>query len=395
MNAKFLIFCFIIPLSYLWSEPLKVIPNIRQSGIDGMDIYTDNSTGHTHFLWCDQNTGSICHIQILNSKQKSEPNCIYPTNQVFSQCLYEVDMHGLHDSKHIFAVFSGLNNAQNQDVFFIETSDDGKTWSKPISVSQVQTHDTLNRTHPNIILNSHTKRVYVTYKINDSGETVLKFVTRAPNSEYFSKEAKISGNYDIDYGTFLVFNQQKMPIINIWSVRTQSKLGIIRTQNGGVTWQNEKSWEGYCKKETDKILYVLTDEQAIPNSVMSQCIAENGEYYIRVSDNFGFDWNYDIVTNKIMLQNGNPNMCGNLENINDAFIIFTYKENDQDYVGLLSKNIQKPIISLKGPNEGKILDFHTTNCFMRENKPVVRLIVFEKQKNSEDLFDMMIYENNE
>ncbi len=218
--------------------------NVITVAESNMDIlfqkhFLDQTDKSAHFIYAVRT--KLAFTELFYRKMTSEgvlgtPLRLFP-NQKHLQIS---DISGAHDGSTIFIAGNvRRNNSQYYDVYFMESTNGGKTFSSPVAVPRDKMDDEEHRFEPNIRYSLANERIWIGYRKGSLEDTSdIAFVSRPKGSSIFSKEKSVSsysGNRtplrfeivdqmnDVTWATFL-------------TAYGRDRLYTSESINNGVTW---------------------------------------------------------------------------------------------------------------------------------------------------------------
>ncbi len=216
-------------------------------------LYTDFSTSRTYIFYGYNKTAGVNKESYL-CFQEFSANGDLMRSPCFQQkrMVENVSVAGDSDGQHIYLLYSarrkmrstscagGLNEGC-YDVFFMETKDNGETWTEPAPVNHA-VNDGYNRYMPSIISVPSTKRLHIVY-VQGSPRTKGEFIyhnTRASGSIVFGP-AKAIGAWPSIESLFLGHMVKgASPVLVLVCECVGTKLQFYYSLNGGNSFSSFK-----------------------------------------------------------------------------------------------------------------------------------------------------------
>jgi len=147
---------------------------------------------------------------------------------------------GFDNGKSLIIAYSGPRNTNPEmnDIYTIDSSDGGATWSKPLPVSRENMTDEKQRSRPNLLV-TLAKRVFLFFECNKS----ICFSSRPWGSQLFGNEKVLSTkqlqsrivSYEIDTRPSTVLVSWMSP------KNGEATWEVVFSQDNGVNWGKD-SW---------------------------------------------------------------------------------------------------------------------------------------------------------
>jgi len=242
-------FCIISSCFCVWEKPQL----IRKNDVTSKpSLFADNNSGKTYVFYSVQKNNGASSENYICFKIYQRGDFITPREQCIRQQYQAVDVSvtgSIGNMTSLFLAFSatrrsggskcesGLTDGCN-DIFIMESNDEGQTWSNPIPVPRTDMNDPANRKLPAILYIAEIGRLFIAYCYEGA---YIRFVTRPKGSQIFQNEAIINYQRDPEL-TDLVFaytysngNLALHMFIQKHVFETPSIVWFGSTDNG-VTW---------------------------------------------------------------------------------------------------------------------------------------------------------------
>lgn len=275
-----------------WTKP-KTIVNVG-SGFSAEDIYTDPTTGITHFLYFHVlKDPVVTYVQLFPNQ-----SIAFSKNFSMDNARYYADARilGQDDGKNIMVMLNAKkrNPAYVADVFYADSKDGGKTWSAFTAVPRTRMDDSVNRYSTAVIFIKETKRHFIFYQVSNDK---IAYVSRAAGSTTFSREKIIytdAGYKQLDGSLDATYSMQgNNPILHVFWINIDNKKNYIYYMNSptnGASWStaiqlnNEPTSSGMAMS--------LAGKPAVSNRTIMTYHKDGHDSPLRVqqSSNNGASW---------------------------------------------------------------------------------------------------------
>lgn len=256
--ATILIICIILVYHCsAWTDPILVNKTYNSLVSKVMNVYTDPISKDTHILWLT-NTNKITYSKI------------HDRNLVITKefKLYSTggSIAGADDGKHIYLAVSqnredGFSSCQPKssslrevtggchDVYYLESEDNGNTWTNPTRIQRGNMNDVAYRGVPTILFIENTMRLFIFYPYNSLEGSKIGYVSKPKGSLVFSKEKFVCDSNYVNSGINAVYTvvekPEKVTIILSWIQKSYNSkitgdLLSISSSNLGITWSGQK-----------------------------------------------------------------------------------------------------------------------------------------------------------
>eukprot|EP00829_Urostomides_striatus_P017749 TRINITY_DN6221_c0_g1_i1.p2 TRINITY_DN6221_c0_g1~~TRINITY_DN6221_c0_g1_i1.p2 ORF type:complete len:247 (+),score=38.69 TRINITY_DN6221_c0_g1_i1:64-804(+) len=222
---------------------------IRDSFNNKTHILYLTTGGYVYYLYLEQNGTVSSALNIGKSTQRGQG---------------VISIQGANDGLHLYVVIN-YRRGYYDDLNFLESENDGHTWSSPVIPRSNNLQDSYNRYIPEILVLS-SGRVFIFYSKNSYNEREIMATTRPPNSIAWSTEkyvAERSGSKLIAHGII----GEKAPRSTIYIELVQEELGVrvCTTDFSGNQWSCENTikdkdvlrstYAALTKQDFNKTLY--------------------------------------------------------------------------------------------------------------------------------------------
>ena len=241
-----------------WTTPILVSKGIADRS---PALYQDPTSG-TRFAFYAQNTSSesfLCRSIYNPDDSLDSEECLN-----LNKWIRDITVTGSGNGQDLFLAFSagrtitGGNCKENDvngciDVFYMESSDAGKTWTQPRAVPRANMKDAVMRTMPKILFMEESRRLFIFYyRVGEAGEICQ--VARPDGSSIFNNEAVVYHN-DYPITRLQVTSTSAWGETNIHVVFVVLYwMAWIRSNNNGISWEGAEGIR-YVKPD---VLYSIT-----------------------------------------------------------------------------------------------------------------------------------------
>jgi len=360
MTLRYLIFISLLTAVICdWSNPVKILDVPNPNSIHIISSYRDSTTSRYHVLY----SRDLPNEQAEGWHLIAQDDGKVIFNEKFALLdAYWADktaMRSLNNGKNIFIAYQGYKEYYAS---FIESSDDGKTWSKPIKAAdEAYFYD--------MIYIAETNRAFVFFSnVNE----ILCVSSKPADSTIFGNAHSID---DVENFAKASYNMENgKAVIHVSYIDEQFGFSYVKSSNNGVTWTEPKNI--IMRKSINTI------HQAVPRP--------DGTYFIYLTNDEKH--NSQIVeTHNSGRSFGKPvsitEKSNNSENNTNSFAYCNAKNNDFLTSFYISDNHPKYAIwdtkELK-PNE-KSSPFDKTkiysaaiSCYLTENDKVTTVFAYEE-----------------
>ena len=289
-----------------WSPPVKLTNGTRDSTFP--EMYIDPVTKITHTLWID-NQGSdyrLAYAQIGPDKKMSTPILLETAHRARLSHII-----GGQDSQHLLIGFDakrsqGDRNDCNADdtsgcfeIFFTESKDGGKIWSKPVMIPHDEPNDQRDRKGPRLIYVKETKQVFMTYQRNGP----MAYTIRREDGA-FSKEAAFPFSMTTAYQSIVyTLTDTQVPMLHFFYVNwtyPEEHLMYTSSLDGGLTWRSPQELIAYMHQSSaDSYFrpYAVARQDILAKTILIVFIWQN-QVHTMWSLNNGRDWSKPTLTHR-------------------------------------------------------------------------------------------------
>ena len=193
------LYCFLSLSLCQWSAPILMKTDIADSY---PALYISPTSGHKFVFYpqSDSTTSSLCYKVLDASDVVQTEICMKQTVLVKDICTA-----GTVNGQSIFVTFSARRSITSKnctdtdvsgcsDIYFIESSNGGDSWTKPKAVPRRNMTDAANRKSPQVLYMEESKRLFIFYLVPAEDDHAIFQVTRPEGSLLFSNEAQVYRN---------------------------------------------------------------------------------------------------------------------------------------------------------------------------------------------------------
>eukprot|EP01022_Parablepharisma_sp_SALTPOND_P029130 TRINITY_DN72646_c0_g1_i1.p1 TRINITY_DN72646_c0_g1~~TRINITY_DN72646_c0_g1_i1.p1 ORF type:complete len:417 (-),score=17.05 TRINITY_DN72646_c0_g1_i1:62-1252(-) len=305
-----------------WSEPVRVRMNATNYY---PGFYVNPTTGHK-FIFYSQTTRSdsaFCYSVFDTSDSLVKEAC---TPQIMA--VKDISATGTSDGKDIFVAFSANRTTTSQscsendatgcsDIYFTESSDYGKTWTKPRAVPRKNMTDAKTRQTPRILYMGESKRLFIFYVVPGEDEHGIYQVTRPQGSTIFSNEVPVYRNrYPMTKLQVACINSWGENFINV-VFEELYWLTLVVSDNNGVSWLPAKglrfvrpsSTYAMTVSSAGDLLFIASMDRNLLHLMAIDFEQTVENFYVRFEDKLG----YRPFAGPVYDENGQVVLSGTME----------------------------------------------------------------------------------
>jgi len=307
-----------------WSQ-LSVF--YKSSSLDLSEMYTDPSTHHTHLV-SNEFEGTISYYMRIE-------------NGVLAKLIKipDIDKDGMpkikgqNDGKHIFMIYT----SKLGKIMFTESSDNGNTWTTPISISVA--NQRCYSFHLDYI--HETGRLFSVFR---SGNNKIMFTTRQQGSSVFSNPILIADTYTISH-PYACYSIDQGKIILHVAYSERKTMVYTKSTDNGASWLTPHDI-GIKLEHADSAYTIFMSDPKISNSIFifydkDFTLMQEGMAY---SNDHGNSWSTPILFRSYARDEGIA-ICGNtqkkylaLASVGQGLMLWT----DWEQNNMKSENIPDP-----------------------------------------------------
>jgi hypothetical protein len=232
-------------------------------------MYSDNKTGHTYLAFAYNEVNEInidsylCIIDYPINEAVPKKECRKQSREVT-----DVSLSGFGDGANLFIVYSArrkmrLYECNNEstggcfDLYYLETTDGGKTWSLPKQIAHSNLTDAYQRTGPVILgipENKSTSLIF-TRKFNDNANFSVMLSKRVQGNPQFTYE-QFMGNWtsrisDVSFKYSLA--KSASVVLHLLFQKDNANLSRFMSVNNGFNWT-----ETIIRNDSSTYLYSMS-----------------------------------------------------------------------------------------------------------------------------------------
>jgi len=240
--AVLVLLCAVLSLGARWKQP-TVIASVKEQ-LQFLAQATDPARNRTHFLYAkEEGDGQYAlYFQTIDESTITQPLPIM--KGYFQKVVSDIVIAGQSICLALNVYRTPGNTDDYLDVFFLESKDDGKTWSQPAAVPRDDMNDPRGRFNPQIVAtDADSPRLCIAYFraefADEEGDICL--VCRPPGSSIFNKESAIFkkktlvSRVRLAYGALTAFH-----IVYIAVEDGVFRFYYHRSDDNGYTWSTTK-----------------------------------------------------------------------------------------------------------------------------------------------------------
>ena len=281
----------------------EVIPISDFPQIESVGIYRDGGKTPAAYVYAkDSNSASFCFIKLNSTNQ--------PISEYKCETKYTVGGHsfvlaGKEDGKTLFLAYSlpripdrteckAASPEGCDEVLFIQSEDDGKTWTEPLKMTRPNMNDVIKRRYPSILYVKELDKVFVFYAtLADLGITcgLRQTSKKADTTSSFSNERMVTseGIYHFDgIRTFYTMSEPN-PVLHVFSRQTgRTSYTYFRSATGGATWTKF----ALATKGTGMICDPIVEPSLYKDLIVATCTVNYYDIKLYWSGDQGATWKY-------------------------------------------------------------------------------------------------------
>jgi len=234
-------------LAQNWEKPQVVMTSEKRYGF--INMYMDPSTNIAHFIYSHQTVGMIYNLfyaKLMPDHTVSSPIPILSGLQAYLNS----EITGADDGKRIFiaACVKRNEDVDNKEIYFIESSNNGESFSNPVAVPREDMKDKRDRFSPGIRFNVVNQRLWIGYFSLKPGEDYLICtVTRPKDSSILGNEVIVyhSGQTHYPLKTYVGNdNNGNQVVILAFHDSYNGNINFLISRDNGINWRGEAIWTG-------------------------------------------------------------------------------------------------------------------------------------------------------
>jgi hypothetical protein len=206
----------------------------------------------------------LYYVQIHPDKTVSQPLELFPGHNHYISS----DITGADDGRHLYiaACVKRDPDLDYSDIYFIESSDGGKSFSTPTAVPREDMNDNEYRYSPNIQLDLVSERLWIYYYARLADREV-RYTSRPRRSLVFQKESKREHGTDVQTAlNFRVANTDNSKVLLIYDMILKPGYYIYNfarvSQDNGINWSDLHYTAGSSNLITEDIVPSLAVYEA-------------------------------------------------------------------------------------------------------------------------------------
>lgn len=276
------------------------------------------------------------------------------------------------------------DDAGCNEIWFRESSNNGKSWSIPEPIQRNNLSDRAHRQGGALLTLKDSSRIFIFFSKSEVlGKSSIAFTSRPPGSKIFSREIIISElkNAFLDFAVIATQNlYQKKSLLHVAWIEGNGNLMYSTSSNLGLKWSPPKNLFKVISisqnlapaqfitspKKPEELCLSYVDEK---HNVQLLCVEGD---FINKDNN-----------NPILIASGisyvRSEMCQNLNNI----MVFVTRTTDETLRCFLYDYDNKQVIEIESPFKGQyLLEFPQVACdLITEDKNVinVKVVAFDRR----------------
>lgn len=285
-----------------WSAPIFIEKGNFNSTYPGLFVSPVNGKKHLFYPKIEAGNHFLCYKSFDDNDTPITTNCMKQEIDVI-----DITAAGSQDGKNIYVAFSANRTLAGKkcdekdqsgckDVYFMESSDEGATWSQIRAVPRNNMNDAVNRVTPKLLYIPESKRLFVFYIIESEDLNSIMQVTRPSGSQIFSNEVEV-------YHNRYAFNKLQVAYSKPWGqdyihVMFESLywLTLLSSTTNGREWLEPKPirfvtpFSSYVMKTSTmgNMLYIASMDRSLMTTLSVDYEQEIEEIYFRFEDRTGF-----------------------------------------------------------------------------------------------------------
>eukprot|EP00826_Nyctotherus_ovalis_P029824 TRINITY_DN2365_c0_g2_i1.p1 TRINITY_DN2365_c0_g2~~TRINITY_DN2365_c0_g2_i1.p1 ORF type:complete len:406 (+),score=34.65 TRINITY_DN2365_c0_g2_i1:177-1394(+) len=207
-----------------------------------------SSNGIAHLFWIETNKGSpLVLYQALRPDRTLSEKKVISAGTLPLKISSTVAAQVSNDGSHVLAAYSGYRVSAELpcdakfrgscfEIFFTESFNGGKDWSKPARMPRKDMNDPTRRSSPAILLEKDTGRVHIAYNKDYN----LSIAIREPGKKNFEQEVMINKNtYAEGMALGYTVSGERRHVHWFWTEPTGKTLHHRYSNDSGKTWSDD------------------------------------------------------------------------------------------------------------------------------------------------------------
>lgn len=341
MRALCILSCFLVSLlavSAAWSTPMRLSDETHDATFP--EMYIDPMSKVTHTLWIDHvgDNFYLAYSRVLSNKTQSKPIYLDTEHRVRLSHII-----GEGNGKHLMVAYDAKRSQGDKldcaaaspqacyEIFFTESLDGGKTWTKSVMIQHDNVNDVKDRKGPRITYVKENKVVALTYWCNGP----MAFSKR-DDSGSFSKETLFLFSQKTAYQNIVYtlkrVGSANVPVLHFFFVNwtyPEENLMYSQSANLGNTWSTPKRIAFYKHvQNTDSFFRpnVVVDESIVKGTIFASFVLDKKAHLMYSSDS-GETWSAAIPTHSGHAVAPRIQICRNLKGqYSKLYLLYSIKE---------------------------------------------------------------------
>lgn len=376
-------------VSAAW-EPVERIDENCTTEMKRASLYINQITRITHYFWCQLDVQSGRYY--LYYRRQIPEGILYPETILdISHSCEGVAATGSNDGTRIYVAYSAERSRSRtscndemtdgcMDIYTLESSDGGETWSVPEVLPRRNTSDVRDRWNPRIITNPLSERVWIFYLTQEKNENLysIGYISKPDKSSPYGPEVLVNTRKEIIVDVAVaVSNLGRLCLHLVWSGDVEGKIAMYQaiSTNNGRSWSDvgfvDRGFSGNMVSDI-----IMNDRQMYIGHLKGTGLPT----YLKISRNGGERWR----PLQISALSGLPDisLCYKSFGTDGAvFALLNVKLGTGDYKGEFGYYLiaSERWVQSEKPFGNFILDFDpNARCYVENGQYIVKAIAISK-----------------
>ena len=282
-----------------WWEEVGAV-NVSSGTMENPRFYVDvGKNSSVYIYWGFSTNRSVCFTKFsFDHKPLSGVKCYqgYYGSQYY--------LTGKGDDKVLYIVYSAPRKGSGYEcsssstdgcyeTYFVESADDGLTWSSPVKVPRKDMDDQYHRTLPKALYIPHTDRIVIFYVMSASAilpSTSVRFTARSTGSTVWSTEKTITSNGIYAFTELNAYYSKDGPntYLHVFALQATFGFHYLRSTTNGVSWERKLLLSG----ENSYSCHPVHEPDLYSNILFAACSYNYYNMQFLSSEDFGATWRY-------------------------------------------------------------------------------------------------------
>jgi len=296
-----------------WAKPTVIIKSNLQ--LQFLAQATDPHRNRTFFLYTREEGNDRFQLYV----QTIDNDVVTPAVPLMKGRFHGLASDIVISGKSVFLALNVRRAAGLKDyldVYFVESSDEGATWSEPVPMPRENLQDPVNRFPPSIMTNEANTRVCVAYFrapfADELGDIAMS--CRPPDSKIFSPEITVAKNQlllsRVRVGATAHNRRVTMHMVYIAKVEGLTKLYYAASEDNGLHWSAKSlgdlpNIDEYREPSIATAKSDFKDE----NMLLVYAFAGNGDAAVFMSTDKGTTWQRSTMSGSEKYTVSNVVLC--------------------------------------------------------------------------------------